>query len=412
MRRAISFCAALATLCATGAPVAGAATHWVPPARLTWYWQLTGTPKVEPVQVTDFDGFDNSAATVASFHALGQRTICYINVGTAENWRADYRRFPTVDLGANNGWPGEQWLNITDPAIRPIMAARFTMCAAKGFDAVEPDNTDGWENSTGFNITGVQQEAYDEWVAATVHADGMAVFQKNDPEQTATLEPYFDGALDEQCNEYSECSALDPYVAAGKPVLNAEYQSSLYPSFCSADDAAGSMGALYDLSLDGATYQPCFGPIPPSPPIAGPAPIAGPSPPRETPSQRGLDQVAPRMTIAGRGLKAARGAVAVRLSCPKRQSYCDGTVELETVRRFALPGRSHPTVRAPLALGSRHFHIRGGRSGLVTVKLSKRTRQRLAGQKSIRVLVLLADRDAAHRSARSRRTVNLNLGRA
>ena len=79
------------------------------------------------------------------------------------------------------------------------MTARFRMCRTKGFDAVEPDNLDGWENRTGFPLTAREQLVYDEWVARTVHSLGMAVFQKGDPEQAAKLEPYFDGALDEQC---------------------------------------------------------------------------------------------------------------------------------------------------------------------------------------------------------------------
>jgi hypothetical protein len=46
---------------------------------------------------------------------------------------------------------------------------------------------------------------------------------------------YFDGTFDEQCNQYSECSLLQSYLAAGKSVLNAEYRSALYPGFCTPD---------------------------------------------------------------------------------------------------------------------------------------------------------------------------------
>ena len=56
----------LAIFCGLFPAGARAASHWTPPQQLTWYWQLTGTPKVEPVAATDIDGFDNSAATVAS----------------------------------------------------------------------------------------------------------------------------------------------------------------------------------------------------------------------------------------------------------------------------------------------------------------------------------------------------------
>lgn len=62
------------------------------------------------MQATDIDGFDTSAATVAAFHARGQRLICYVDVGTTESWRADNASFPASVLGSSNGCPGERWL--------------------------------------------------------------------------------------------------------------------------------------------------------------------------------------------------------------------------------------------------------------------------------------------------------------
>jgi hypothetical protein len=141
--------------------------------------------------------------------------------------------------------------------LEPIMQARFQICREKGFDAVEPDNIEGYANKSGFPLSAQQQLTYNEWVAGAVHALGMAVLQKNDGEQTSQLEPYFDGALDEQCNQYHECGDFQPYLTAGKPVLNAEYQ--LAPSrFCASDNAAGMMGARFNLSLNGATFKPCW----------------------------------------------------------------------------------------------------------------------------------------------------------
>ncbi len=235
------------------------AGRWLPPKAPTWYWQLQGTVNnAEPVAVYDIDGFDNSAGEVSTLHGQGKHVICYIDVGTAENWRPDYSSFPASVLGSSNGWPGERWLDISKLSIlEPIMTARFQMCREKGFDAVEPDNMDGYENSTGFPLTASEQLTYDEWIAGEVHALGMAVFQKNDGEQTAQLEPYFDGALDEQCNQYHECSNFKPYLAAGKPVLNAEYSLST-SSFCAADNAAGIMGARYSLELNGSSFEPCW----------------------------------------------------------------------------------------------------------------------------------------------------------
>ena len=236
----------------------GASVRWRPAQRITWYWQLQGSPRVEPVQVSDFDGFETSAATVARFHARGERLICYIDVGSWENFRPDAGRFPKAVLGKSNGWPGERWLDVRRlPVLEPILSARFRMCVRKGFDAVEPDNIDGFENDTGFRISAAAQLRFDEWIATEVHSLHMAVLEKNDPEQAAKLEPYFDGVLDEQCNQYSECASFEPYLRAGKPVLNAEYKSSLYPRFCAGDRRLGIMGALYDLALDGKKFKPC-----------------------------------------------------------------------------------------------------------------------------------------------------------
>jgi hypothetical protein len=232
---------------------------WTPPQHLTWYWQLQGTvANDEPVAAYDIDGFETSAAEVAALHAQGKHVICYIDVGTAEDFRPDYSEFPKSVLGRSNGWPGERWLDIRQLGVlEPIMTARFRMCREKGFDAVEPDNIEGYANNSGFPLTAAQQLTYNEWVANEVHALGMAVLQKNDGEQTPELLGYFDGALSEQCNQYKECDDFEPYLAVGKPVLNAEYHLAT-KRFCAADNAAGIMGARYNLALNGKRFQPCF----------------------------------------------------------------------------------------------------------------------------------------------------------
>lgn len=241
----------------SGSPGAAPA-WWQPPAHLTWYWQLQGTVNNgEPVAAYDIDGFENDAAEVAALHARGTRVICYIDVGTAERFRPDYHLFPASVLGRSNGWPGERWLDIRRlDVLEPIMAARFRMCAEKGFDAVEPDNIEAFSNRSGFPITAQQQLTFNEWVAEEAHALGMAVLQKNDGEQSATLAPHFDGALSEQCNQYRECASFAPYLTAGKPVLNAEYHLSA-SRFCAADVAAGIMGARFNLALNGRLFAPC-----------------------------------------------------------------------------------------------------------------------------------------------------------
>ncbi len=250
---------AAALLCAGAGTARAAGGWWKLPAHPTWYWQLTDkVNNAEPVEIYDIDGFENSAAEVAELHAQGKRVVCYIDVGTAEKFRPDYKEFPKSVLGKSNGWPGEHWLDIRQLSVlEPIMAARFQMCKEKGFDAVEPDNMEGYANKTGFPLTAAEQLTYNEWVADEVHALGMAVLQKNDGEQTPEQQPFFDGAITEECNQFHECSDFEPYLVAGEPVLNAEYKLKT-SRFCAADEAAGIMGARFNLALNGKRFEPCF----------------------------------------------------------------------------------------------------------------------------------------------------------
>ena len=236
-----------------------ALARWRPPQHLTWYMQFTGRINYgEPVDAYDLDGFDTTAARVRALHAAGKRVICYIDVGTWESWRPDAHAFPRSILGRGDGWPGERWLDIRRlRLLEPIMTRRFGMCRRKGFDAVDPDNINGFRNNTGFPLTAREQLRYDKWVAREVHALGMAVFEKNDLTQARQLEPYFDGVVDEQCNQYHECGLLRPYLQAGKPVMDIEYSLST-SRLCAADDTAGIMGARLNLALNGARFEPCW----------------------------------------------------------------------------------------------------------------------------------------------------------
>jgi hypothetical protein len=363
-------------------PAPTAFARWKPPQRLSWYWQLSGTVNNSyPAAAYDIDGFDNDKAEVSTLHSARKRVICYIDVGTWENWRPDAGVFPSSLLGKDNGWPGERWLDVRQLSVlKPIMTARFQMCKQKGFDAVEPDNIDGWENDTGFPISAQDQLNYNQWVAGEVHSLGLAVLQKNDPEQAAKLQPYFDGVLDEQCNEFSECSSFAPYLKAGKPVLNAEYNVST-SQFCPSDNSAGIMGALYNLNLDGKRYEPCW---------SG-SPGFGQS--------RGRPGGGWQVGIAAGTLTVTHARTAVRLSCPRGRSFCDGTVEVVA---------SGPHQRAGV-LGASHFHIPGGRAATVTVAFSPAASRALRGASSVPVSIRVTARDSAGRHASSRRAATLRL---
>jgi hypothetical protein len=254
---ALVACATLALPWGAGAsgrqPTAATARKklWRPSPRTTWQWQLTGRLDLSvPAQMYDIDLFDNSAAVVARLHRMGRHVICYLDAGTYENYRPDAHLFPASVLGRPNGWPGERWLDIRQISVlAPIMRARFAMCARKGFDGVEADNVDGYENDTGFPLTGADQLAYNRWLARTAHSFGLSIALKNDVDQARQLEPYFDYALDEQCFQYQECDKLRPFTAAHKAVFEVEYQLPA-SRFCAQANRLGFMSMVKDLNLD------------------------------------------------------------------------------------------------------------------------------------------------------------------
>jgi hypothetical protein len=181
----------------------------------------------------DIDGFDNGTAAVERVHARGAKAICYISAGSWEDWRPDAGTFPSSVKGRNNGWPGEKWLDIRRiRVLRPIMAKRMDMCASKGFDAIEPDNIDGYTNRTGFPLTAAHQLRYNRMLAQMAHKRGLAIALKNDAEQARALVSDFDFAVVEECFRYKECSMYSPFVQAGKAVLVTEYAAKNVAKKC------------------------------------------------------------------------------------------------------------------------------------------------------------------------------------
>jgi hypothetical protein len=205
----------------------------------TWEWQLMSPifPGYD-VEVYDIDLFDNSAAVVADLHARGRKVICYVNLGAWENWREDAHRFPPTVIGASyHGFPDENWLDIRAiNTLLPIIRSRLDLAVARGCDAVEPDNLNGYDTAThepsGFPLTYQDQLIYNRLVAAEAHRRGLAVGLKNDLPQVRDLVTEFDFAVNEQCFEYDECEHLIPFIEAGKPVFHTEYALPL-GAFCS-----------------------------------------------------------------------------------------------------------------------------------------------------------------------------------
>ncbi|HEY1656151.1 MAG TPA: endo alpha-1,4 polygalactosaminidase [Candidatus Tumulicola sp.] len=238
------------------ATVRFAAAGWVPKARSTYAVQYDGKLDLNvDADAFDLDGFDTRPAVVAALHNANRHAVCYIDVGTWEKWRPDAGKFPASVLGKpDGGWPGERWLDIRQRAVlEPIMRARFQICQRKGFDAVDPENIDGYQNRTGFPLRANQQLAYDRWVARAVHALGLAVAQKNDPAQVGQLAGNFDFAVVEQCDKYAFCDRFARYASRGALAVDIEYdmpRKEFQERTCPKTRGDGETALLKHLRLD------------------------------------------------------------------------------------------------------------------------------------------------------------------
>jgi hypothetical protein len=226
----------------------------------------------------DIDGITNPASTVRALHALGDRAICYIEVGAAGDYYpagtehvqvSYYQQFLRAhDLGATvPGYP-ERYLNVNAASTVAIVKAMIRQqCAAKGFDAVEPDIDDSYADATGFRVTEADSVRYDRALAAYAHSLGLAWGQKNgdgDSGFSRALEPATDFLLVEECEYYQTCGVVTaPYTRARKLVLDAEYTQDWGPGvatdlrrFCPADAASHLDGTLLTTALAGPR-NPC-----------------------------------------------------------------------------------------------------------------------------------------------------------
>ncbi len=193
---------------------------------LLWDWQLS-----EPFDLTrDVDVFaldaDNvTKAQIKTIKSRGTKTVCYVSVGTAEDFRDDISKFPANVMGKTlSNWASERYLDIRKLSVLlPIMTKRFEHCAAMGFDAVEADNLDVYSNDSGFKLTDKDTIRYAKELVKIAKILNLEIAQKNLVELIPELEEFFDFIMVENCFAQNLCDKLKPYLDAGKIVLDAEY---------------------------------------------------------------------------------------------------------------------------------------------------------------------------------------------
>lgn len=225
---------------------------------MTWQWQLSGELDVTvDAEVFDVDLFETPVSAVYELHQRGRAVVCYMSAGSWEEFRPDAGEFPDSVKGRSNGWPGELWLDIRQvDVLGPIMEARLDLCAQKGFDGVEFDLIAGYANDTGFPLTASDQTTYNLFLADAAHARGLSAGFKNNPEQAAEQEPFFEFSVNEECFAFDECGSLSPFIDAGKAVFHVEYDEAT-SEFCPATTALGFSSMRKRLDL-GVWAEPCW----------------------------------------------------------------------------------------------------------------------------------------------------------
>lgn len=109
-----------------------------------WQYQI-GETFVMPdhvipgVKVYVIDGEGTPAETVAAMKAAGLSPICYLSVGTAEDYRKDIGEFQPNEFGNRlAAWPQERYVDIRSPNVRRIMAQVGVSMAGRVAPGVGP----------------------------------------------------------------------------------------------------------------------------------------------------------------------------------------------------------------------------------------------------------------------------------
>jgi hypothetical protein len=211
-----------------------------------------------------------NGAAVAAIHAKGARAICYIDAGGAENFRPDFAEYAAFNSNCNgclfgkpvSGFRNEYWLNINNNLgqrdfILSEIGKRLDRCVANRLDGVEMDVVDAFSNRTGLTVSADTQLLFNTALANLAHSKGLTVALKNDVEQVPDLAPYFDFAINEQCQQYKECDNYSTYFAsAGKAVFQVEYKLST-SKFCSQANIANRNAILKTFDLFDTPWTPC-----------------------------------------------------------------------------------------------------------------------------------------------------------
>ncbi|MFF2846240.1 endo alpha-1,4 polygalactosaminidase [Streptomyces sp. NPDC058001] len=216
-----------------GASASGTASVSLPPVHAGFDYQIGGA--YTPPSGVKVVSRDHEASPAAGLY-----NICYVNAfqaqpGAEADWDADLLLRDAKGKVVYDGDWGEALLDLRTADKRQRVAAKvggwIDSCAAKGFQAVEPDNYDSYDRSKGL-LTKAQAKSYITLLSARAHDKGLAIAQKNAAELAgAHAQTGLDFAVAEECGTWDEC---DMYTAAyGDHVVVIEYTNKGLAAACS-----------------------------------------------------------------------------------------------------------------------------------------------------------------------------------
>lgn len=105
------------------------------------------------------------------------------------------------------------------------MLGRLELAREKGFDGVDPDNVDGFENKeSGLGLTRGDAVAYVRWLAGEAHRRGLACGLKNGGDElVGEVLADVEFVVQEQAVQWGDQDAYMCVVQAGKALFHVEY---------------------------------------------------------------------------------------------------------------------------------------------------------------------------------------------
>ncbi len=220
------------TACSASAAPAGTQAVTPPPVKAGFDYQIGGayTPASD-VKVVSRDHTAQPAA--------GLYNICYVNAfqaqpGAEGEWNDLLLRDANGKVVVDEDW-GEALLDLRTADKRTRVAAKVNTwvndCAAKGYQAIEPDNYDSFTRSNGL-LTDSNAQAYIRLLSAHAHGKGLAIAQKNTSELAGQRQANgLDFAIAEECGQQKNCGEFTP--AFGDHVIVIEYTDAGLKTACS-----------------------------------------------------------------------------------------------------------------------------------------------------------------------------------